>query len=170
MASMTNGDARPHAATYPNLGGSVSMNAEPPLITVNQINITGKQLWAVITAVVTLLGSGALGGILFWPAKATDVEIIGKQTTELAAVTKQVTDSVEAAKQDQHEIRQLVVGLSISLDRVTEAVSELQGVLQSASETRTAPEARPAPKTRAKPKTRAAPPPRPASAPPPAGT
>jgi hypothetical protein len=87
-------------------------SSDTPLITINQISLSGRQLWAIAVTIFGLLGSGFAGGMIFVPAKASVV-------TELSVVVSTL--------QSQHEeTRAHMAALTVEVGKLTEAVGQLQ--------------------------------------------
>lgn len=85
---------------------------DTPLITINQITLSGKQLWAIAATIFGLLSTGFAGGYLFVPARASAVN-------DLAAIV--------ATIQQQHaETRQHLASLTTETLKLTTAVDGLQ--------------------------------------------
>ncbi len=91
------------------VNGAVSeVGGTPPLVTINQINLTAAQIWSVGATVVGAIMSMYAAGYLFLPAKESEL--------------KEVTKIVEVLKQDTATNRQ-------AIDRLTTAVDNLSGIV-----------------------------------------
>ncbi len=91
---------------------SFASMADQTLVTVNTINLTGRQLWVLITGIGGLLATGGVGGWLFMPAKAVDLTALtavvrtieakqtetGLQVAKLTAQTAQLSEAVEGLR------------------------------------------------------------------------
>lgn len=85
--------------------------ADSPLITVNQISLSAKQIWTIIFGSFTLLAAAVAQGYLYVPAKANDL-------TSLSAIV--------ATIQQQHiETRANLVALGTQTAKLSEAVDGL---------------------------------------------
>lgn len=85
---------------------------DTPLITINQITLSGKQLWAIAVTIFGLLSTGFAGGVLFVPARATAVD-------ELSSVVLTV--------QQQHaETRTQLAALTMQTSKLADAMEALQ--------------------------------------------
>ena len=79
-----------------------------PMITVNQINLTGRQIWTIITGVGSLIGAGIAGGWLFIPAKSDDLNA-------LRAV-------VEIVRTEQQSSREAIGNLTMAISSLEQSV------------------------------------------------
>jgi hypothetical protein len=85
---------------------------DTPLITINQITLSGKQLWAIAVTIFGLLSTGFAGGVFFVPARASAVD-------ELSSVVLTV--------QQQHaETRTQLAALTMQTSKLADAMEALQ--------------------------------------------
>lgn len=166
MGGYMNGHAQAASTAAPNTITSplgLPGDGTAPLITVNQLSLTGAQLRNMVIAITALFGIGGTTGyfVLPWPDKA-DV--------------RKVTDAVDLLKTEGIENRRIVQQLAEDNRQTREAVKQLTDAIRAVNETvidmRIAVESRPDPApVVAAPRPRPRPRPAPAVAPaPPAPT
>jgi hypothetical protein len=106
------------------MSASAQQDASPerPIVQINQINLTSKQLLAGVMAVCTLIGSGAFGGWLFMPARATDLDAL-KGIVELVRTEQQTNkEAIQRMTQAVDNLAGVVDGLRQAPPRVIERV------------------------------------------------
>jgi hypothetical protein len=88
------------------VGGGGSDRA---IITVNQINLTGRQIWTIITGIASMIGAGMAGGWLFIPAKSSELEA-------LRAVVEIVRTEQQASREAIGNLAAVITSLEQSVD------------------------------------------------------
>ena len=68
--------------------------ADAPLVTINQITLSSRQLWTGIVAVVAMIGAGMAGGYLFVPARQTELVALRGDVQAVQAGLQRIEDAI----------------------------------------------------------------------------
>lgn len=74
---------------------SVADAGGPPIVTINQINLTGKQIVSIGSMLIGAIMSAYAAGWLFLPAKQSDLEALTRVVVALDTAQKESKGAIE---------------------------------------------------------------------------